>query len=89
MVNGRDSITYCEPSAQNRWSSSTGFTAVSKSKPHLSAQWAIGTHCNVPVEWKRYLQNELTYKKFYTKSKFNLVKKQHYDVKPITLIHLQ
>ena len=26
------------------WSSSTGLTAVSKYKPRLDAQWAVGTH---------------------------------------------
>ena len=28
----------------NDWASSTGLTAVSKFKPRLPAQWAVGTH---------------------------------------------
>ena len=29
---------------RQQWTSSTGFTTVSKLKPHLPVQWAIGTH---------------------------------------------
>ena len=29
---------------KNNWASSTGLTAVSKFKPRLPAQWAVGTH---------------------------------------------
>ena len=32
----------------SHWASSTGLTAVSKFKPHLPAQWAVGTHRNGP-----------------------------------------
>ena len=30
------------------WATSTGLTAVSKIKPHLPAQWAVGTHRKGP-----------------------------------------
>ena len=43
----------------------------------------------VPVECKYNFQNELNNQKFYTKSKFNVVAKQHHSMKSITLFDFQ
>ena len=36
-----------------RWASSTGLTAVSKIKPRLPAQWAVGTHRKGPSRMEK------------------------------------
>ena len=38
---------------QIQWASSAGLTAVSKCKPRLPAQWAVGTHRNGPSRTKK------------------------------------
>ena len=37
----------------NHWASSTGLTAVSKIKPRLPAQWAVGTHRKGPSQMEK------------------------------------
>ena len=37
----------------NHWASSTGLTAVSKIKPRLPAQWAVGTHRKGPSRMEK------------------------------------
>ena len=39
--------------AMGQWGSSTGLTAVSKFKPRLSAQWAVGTHRKCPSRMEK------------------------------------
>ena len=36
-----------------QWASSTGLTAVSKFKPRLPAQWAVGTHRKGPSRMEK------------------------------------
>ena len=37
----------------DKWASSTGLTTVSKFKPRLPAQWAVGTHRNGPSRMEK------------------------------------
>ena len=57
----------------DRPNGTTGFTAVSKFKPYLPVQWAIGTHGKDSNRMKTYnFENEPTNKIFSSKAKFNL-----------------
>ena len=58
-------------------------TAVSKFKPHLPAQWAIGTEQKVPVERKRNFRDDLTNRKFYSKSKIPILLKNIITLNPV------
>ena len=44
---------YWRISAARQWASSTGLTAVSKFKPRLPAQWAVGTHRKGPSRMEK------------------------------------
>ena len=55
---------------KQQWDSSTGLTSVSKFKPRLPAQWAVGTHRS-RMEENKFLE-ELTNLKFDSNSKLDL-----------------
>ena len=75
QVNGiGDCYLYGKPYTRwlPQWASSTGLTAVSKFKPRLPAQWAVGTHRKGPSRMeKSNYQNELTNQKYVWNSKLN------------------
>ena len=72
-----------------QWASSTGVTAVSKFKPRLPAQWAVGTHSKGPsrMEKSNFQNDELTNHKFNSNSKSNSGYRQHHNVKLVTLLY--
>ena len=71
--------------SRSQWASSTGLTAVSKFKPRLPAQWAIGTHRSGLIRMeKSNFPNELTNQKSDSNSKLKLAYRQQRNVQHIT-----
>ena len=67
------------------WASSTGLTAVSKFKPRLPAQWAVGTHRKGPSRMEKVTSRmNWPNQKFNSNSELNLASRQHHNVKSIT-----
>ena len=72
------------------WASTTGLTAVSKFKPRLPAQWAVGTHRKGPSRMEKgTFRMNWPIRKNVSISKSNLAYRQHHYVKPIILFHFQ
>ena len=71
---------------RNQWASSTGPTAVSNFKPHLPAQWAVGTHRKGPSRMRKVTSRmNWPIRNSTQDSKLSLAYRQQHNVKPIPL----